>query len=149
MTSDVAEARQGGPARDSSRSGPHRHLLAAAGGLEIVRARQALREIERVAVEIAQAILCRGGSGEEITLCVGAAELAHLLELLPALDPFGNHLDVQMARHGDDGAHDREVTEVSHQVAHEAAVDLERVHQPALEVREARIAGTEVIDGNV
>ena len=87
MTSDVAEARQGGPARDSSRLGPHRHLLAAAGGLEIVRARQALGEIERVAVEIAQAVLCRGGSGEEITLCVGAAELAQLLELLPASIP--------------------------------------------------------------
>src|SRR6516165_5420271 len=139
----------GGPRGTRALSGPHRHLLAAAGDLEILCARQALGEIERLAVEIAQAVLCRGGTGKEITLCVGAAELAQLLELLPALDPFGNHLDVQMARHGDDGAHDREVAEVGHQVAHEAAIDLERVHPPALEVREARIAGAEVVDGNV
>src|SRR6516165_7117840 len=134
---------------DSSGSRPHRHLLAAGGSLEVLDYRQALGEIERLAVQIAQAVLCRGGAGKEITLCVGAAELAQLLELLPALDPFGNHLDVQMARHGDDGAHDREVAEVGHQVAHEAAIDLERVHPPALEVREARVAGAEVVDGNV
>src|SRR5207249_5843343 len=97
--------------------------------------RQPRGEIEGLAVEILAAVLRRRRAGEEKPLRVGAAELAQLLELLPALDALGHYLDVEVLRHGDDGAHDREVREVRHQVAHEAAVDLERIHAPALEVR--------------
>src|SRR5256884_2023246 len=65
-----------------------------------------------------------------------SAELAQLLELLPALDAFGHHLDVQVPGHGDDGTHDGEIALVRHQVTHETAVDLERIHPPALRSEE-------------
>src|SRR5438094_7598300 len=122
--------------------------VAAAGGFQRVEHRQPRGEIEGLAVEILAAVLRRRRAGEEKPLRVGAAELAQLLELLPALDALGHHMDVKVLRHGDDGADDREVREVRHQVAYEAAVDLERIHAPALEVREARVADAEVIDGD-
>src|SRR6185312_6919851 len=49
-------------------------------------------------------------------------------------------------RHGDDRLDDREIAHVGHEVAHEAAVDLEVVDPPALEVGEARIPRPEIID---
>src|SRR5215470_6800323 len=127
----------------------HRHRLAAACRLEVLERRPTLGEIERLAVEITQAVLRRGGAGKQIPLRISAAKLTKFLELLPALDAFGDHLDVQMARHGDDGTHDGEVAQVGHQVAHEGAVDLEGVDAPALQVGEARVPGAEIVNGNV
>src|SRR6185437_14407900 len=79
---------------------------------------------------------------------IRAAELAQLLQLLPSLDALCHYLDIEMPRHGDDGFDDRQVAHVRDEVTHEAAIDLEVVHPPLLEVREARVAGAEVIDGD-
>src|SRR4029077_4308621 len=76
-------------------------------------------------------------------------ELANFLKLRPALDALGDDLDVQVPRHGDDGAHDRQIAHVGDQIAHEAAVDLQGVDAPALQVRKARVAGTEVVNGDM
>src|SRR6185437_4094095 len=70
------------------------------------------------------------------------------LQLLPTLDSFGNHLDMQMARHGDDGTDNRKIAHVRDQIAHEAAVDLQVVHAPTLQIRQARVPGAEVVDGD-
>ncbi len=87
--------------------------------------------------------------GEQITLRQIAAEVAQFFELLPAFDPLGNDLDVQVPRHCDDGAHDREIAHVSNEVAHETAVDLEVVDAPSLQVRQARIARSKIVDGQL
>src|SRR2546430_15088020 len=64
------------------------------------------------------------------------------------LSRSGHHLDVQVPGHGDDGADDGEIALVRHRVTHETAVDLERTPPPALQVREARVANAEIIDGD-
>ncbi len=76
-----------------------------------------------------------------------AVKLPELLQLLPSLDSLGDHLDIEMPGHRDDRADDREVAHVCNEVADEASVDLHVVHAPSLEVREAGIAGSEVVDG--
>src|SRR5260370_722907 len=122
-------------------------VVAAAGGFQPIERRPA-REIERLPGQVTRAVLRRRRAGKEVSLRVGATELAQLLELLPTLDTLRNHFDVQMPRHGDDGADDGEIAQVGHQVTHETAVDLERIHAPALQVREARVADAEIIDGD-
>src|SRR5689334_18309878 len=58
-----------------------------------------LREIQRFARQVAVALVCRDRLGEQESLPQAATELADLLELLPALDAFGDHFDIEMARH--------------------------------------------------
>src|SRR6267378_61626 len=149
---DMAHSRTSGKGADRRRvsdsSAQYAEVVPAAGGFQLVERRPALGEIERLAGQVLPAVLRRRRTGKEISLRIGAAELAQLLELLPTLDTFRNHLDVQMPRHGDDGADDGEITQVRHQVTHETAVDLERIHPPALQVREARVADAEIIDGD-
>src|ERR1700694_5499499 len=121
-------------------------VVPTAGGFQPVERRPGLGEIERLPGQVARAVLRRRRPGKQISLRISAAELAQLLELLPTLDTFRDHLDVQMPGHGDDGADDGEITQVRHQVTHETAVDLERLYTPALQVREARVANAEIID---
>src|SRR5579864_6982480 len=83
------------------------------------------RQIEGHTREIAAALIRRDGLGEQEALGEPASELAQLFQLLPTLDPLGDHLDVEMSCHGNDCAHDRKVTDVRHQVANKAAVDLD------------------------
>ncbi len=61
------------------------------------------------------------------------------------LDALGDGLQVQRARHLDDGLHDGAVVGVGVDVAHEGLVDLERVQREALEVAQRRVAGAEVV----
>ena len=98
------------------------------GGLGLVG------ETQRQSSEQLLALIARRGLGEQEPLSESAAELAQYLELLLALDAFRDHLDVQVPRDRDDGADDREIARVGDEVAHEAAVDLEVVDVPVLEV---------------
>ena len=63
--------------------------------------------------------------------------LLKISDLLVCLDAFGNHFDVQMPRDGDDGADDGQIAGISHQIADEAAVDLECINPPILEITQA------------
>src|SRR4029077_9471343 len=135
-------------AEPSDSGAQYAELVPTAGGFQAVECRPGRGEIERLPGQVARAVLRRRRPGKQIPLRITAAELAQLLELLPTLDAFRNHLDVQMPGHGDDGADDGEIAHVRHQVTHETAVDLERIHAPALQVREARVADAEIIDGD-
>src|SRR5439155_11721229 len=95
---------RGGAARAGASGAQHAELIPAAGSFQPVERRQGLGKIERLPGEVQRAVLCRRRPGKEIALRKATAELAQLLELLPALDALRNHLDVQVPGHGDDGA---------------------------------------------
>src|ERR1700686_5067118 len=136
------------PTGASDSGAQYAEVVPTAGGFQPIERRPGLGEIERLPVQVDPAVLRRRRPGKQISLRISAAELAQLPELLPTLDTFRDHLDVQMPGHGDDGADDGEIAHVGHQVTHETAVDLERIHAPALQVRQARVANAEIIDGD-
>src|SRR5687768_6492693 len=72
----------------------------------------------------------------EKSLPGGAAFARDRGALLLALDTFGNHLEVQRLRHGEDAAQHREVARILGYALDHAAVELERVYRQALEVVE-------------
>src|ERR1700690_831403 len=65
------------------------------------------------------------------------------------LNAFSDQLQAEGFSEPDDGANDRQVAGVGAQVAHEPGVDLEHVDRKGLQVRQHRIAGTEVVDGDL
>src|SRR5947199_98672 len=65
------------------------------------------------------------------------------------LAALGDHVHLQAVGHRDDRARDGNVVLGMRQVAHEAPVHLEVVDRKELEVAERRIAGAEVVDGEV
>src|SRR6266446_2486590 len=67
--------------------------------------------------------------------------------LLEGFDALGDHGQIEALAHGDDRLGDRLVLEVLRKVADKGAVHLERVDREALEVRERRVADSEVVDG--
>src|SRR6266481_3321949 len=99
---DMAHSRTSGATGAAASGGQYAELIPAAGGFQRIQRPEGLGEIERLPQQVDPALLRRRGPGKEISLRIGAAELAQLLELLPALDPFCNHLDVQVPGHGDD-----------------------------------------------
>ena len=62
------------------------------------------------------------------------------------LDPFGDHLEPEIVRHGDQRAHDGGVLGVVGDVAHEAAVDLDAREREAREIAQRGIAGAEIVE---
>ena len=67
--------------------------------------------------------------------------------LLLGLHALGGDAQVQPAGHRDDGGDDGRIVGIMAQVLDERAVDLQRVDGEALQVRQARVAGAEVVDG--
>ena len=65
------------------------------------------------------------------------------------LNALGDQLQAECLGEPDDGANDGQVAGVGTQVAHEPGVDLEHVHRKRLQVRQHRIAGAEVVDGDL
>src|SRR5580658_2995063 len=88
-------------------------------------------------------------AAEVIALYLIAGVLAQDLHLLGGLDALRDHLQAQIAPQGDDGANDRRIIRVAGDVLDERAVDLQTIHREALQGTQARIAGAEVIDGNL
>ena len=80
-------------------------------------------------------------------LRVVAAERDELLVLVFGLDAFGDDRQLDVVREIDDAAHDREVARVAPERRDEAAVDLDDGDRKVLHVRERRVAGAEVVDG--
>src|SRR4029450_7161039 len=90
-------------------------------------------------------------SGEEVALHRMAAELAQAPELDLALDALGHDLQAQRAGDLHDGGGDRRVLVLRALVPRaaprdERAVDLDDVEREALEARQRRVAGAEVVD---
>src|SRR5882762_5146065 len=82
---------------------------------------------------------------EVIALDLVAAVRGEQLELLLRFHALGHDLELEAVREADDRERDHRVLRVCGDVANEGVVDLERVDGETLEVREARIAGAEIV----
>ncbi len=78
-----------------------------------------------------------------------AAVQAQPADLLGVLGALRDHVQLQGLGELDDGPHDRGALGVGEQVGDEGLVDLDLVDRQALEVREAGIAGAEIVDGEL
>lgn len=81
-----------------------------------------------------------------IALHFVALDLAKQIENVLILDTFGNRFQPQAVRHLDDRPHDRRVFRIHGHITHEGLVDLELVDLEPLQVREAGVAGSEIVD---
>ena len=66
--------------------------------------------------------------------------------MLGGLDPLGDHAQAEVVGEIDGRAHDHQIVVVVGHLEHERLVDLELVQRQALQVRERRVAGAEVVD---
>src|SRR5262249_53150123 len=82
----------------------------------------------------------------QIALREGTAEIAQQRRLFDRLDALGDETQAEIYGEAGDRAHDRAVAEIGGDVAHEAAIDLERVERRRRERVERRVAGAEVVD---
>ena len=74
-----------------------------------------------------QQLLLRQRSAEVVPLHGTATVLAQESELAVGLDPLGDHLEIEVARQGDDGQRDGAVVRLVGQPGDEGAGDLEGV----------------------
>src|SRR5690554_1307654 len=86
------------------------------------------------------------GAGEVVALEYIAAVAPEQFELFAVLHALGHHRHAQLAGGGDDAAADGGVLAVGDDIVDEVAVDLDAIHRQILEIAEAGIAGTEVVD---
>ena len=68
---------------------------------------------------------------------------------LACLDPFGDHAEPELLCEPRRRMHDHPILPRDRQARHEALVDLELVRRERLQVRERRVTGTEVVDGDL
>ena len=75
-----------------------------------------------------------------------AALLHQFLFLGIGFHAFGNHLQAQGGRQGNDGGDNAQAALIDTNVAYKGLVDLELVHREMPQIGQAGIAGTEVVD---
>src|SRR4029079_10056411 len=75
-----------------------------------------------------------------------APELMERVELRAGLDALGDRAQAEAARDVDDRRDDRGVLVLGPEAVDEGAVDLDRVDRDALQARERRVAGAEVVE---
>ena len=124
-------------------------LLAAAalpGAQQRLPAGHDPRVARQALAQQARDLLRRQRPGEEVALGVVAAEAAQLGELGLVLDPLGDHVEGEGARHADDRLDDRRALLLDAERVDEGAVDLQRVEGEAVEVGERGVAGAEVVE---
>src|SRR6266568_5586575 len=68
--------------------------------------------------------------------------------LLVVLDALGDRPQAELVRDEKHRGHDRLIAALSRDIDDEAAIDLDRVDGELLEVRERRLSGPEVVDGD-
>ena len=83
---------------------------------------------------------------EEVALGDVAAEGAQRGELVGRFDALGDDDHPERVRHRGDALHDRRGALVAAQAQDERPVDLEHVDREAVQVRERRVAGAEVVE---
>src|SRR5581483_4372232 len=86
-------------------------------------------------------------AAEKVSLRVLASAVAEELHLRFRLDAFGLNFETQRVGHGNDCGNDRKIVGVVGNIAHEGAVDLELVDRKTLEIRQRRVAGAEIVEG--
>src|SRR5690349_15275783 len=91
----------------------------------------------------------RHWASEMIALKQPATEIEQRRNLLLALDPFGQNSNVEPRSQFHERAADRAAVPAVLNIRHKAAVDLEFVERQLLEVDQARIAGSEIVDGQL
>src|SRR5215472_18588325 len=107
------------------------------------------REGEAVLAEAPEDILRGGRVAEEIALAQHAAGSLELAGLGFLLDPFGHGAEAEALRQADHGAHDLHAARLGQHAVDEGAVDLQLVDAELVQISEARIAGPEIIDGEL
>ena len=91
----------------------------------------------------------RPRAAEQVALTPVAAQLTQPRQLERRLQAFGDHGDAERVAEVDDRLDDRRVLAVEPEPGDEAAVDLDRLDGEPLEVRQRRVPGPEVVDGEV
>src|SRR6266853_149410 len=89
------------------------------------------------------------GGGKEIPLRLIATVHAQEFQLLHGLDSLGDHPHPERMRERDHHLGDRSVLPVPVGLAHERSVDLKAIDRQAREVAQVRIAGAEIVDGDL
>src|SRR6185312_13838896 len=90
--------------------------------------------------------LDRQRPADEEALQLVAAFLDQNVALLRGLDAFGDHRKGEAVGEADHGAHDRDRVVALLEIADELAVYLDEIERERLQVRQRRIAGTEVVE---
>src|SRR6185436_17230774 len=88
----------------------------------------------------------RAGAGEEIALADAAAGIGEEFALRVVLDALGDDFEVQAAGEGDQGAGEAGALGVAGNAGDEPPVDADRAGAKALQQRQGRITGAEVVD---
>src|SRR5262249_56060931 len=88
------------------------------------------------------------GPGEEEALLQVATEALEDVALLARLDAFGQHGDAQLLAERGDGPHQLPLGRLAVEVAHQRDVQLRHLRVELDEAGQARIAGSEVVDGD-
>ena len=91
----------------------------------------------------------RAGAAEEVALAAVAAHLAQAGQLQRRLQALGDHGDAERVAEVDDRLDDRRVLACRGRARRRSPVDLDRLDREALEVGQRRVAGAEVVDGEV
>src|SRR5713226_1650899 len=89
------------------------------------------------------------GRGKQIPLALVAAVHAQEFQLLHGLDPLGDHAHRERMRERDHRLRDRRIVPSLVYPADERAVDLETVDRQPRQIAQARIAGAEVVHGDL
>src|SRR3954469_19712271 len=136
----------GGGSRSRAARGVRRMLRSASTAPMLSGAGGSGRAHDRPSGEERLEVLGRHRRGEQVALGAVAAEPAERVELAGGLDALGDRLEPQAARDVDDRADDRRVVLLLAQPVDERAVDLDRVDRHALQARQGRVAGAEVVE---
>jgi hypothetical protein len=88
------------------------------------------------------------GLSEIVPLDVVASQREQRLELFFGFHAFGNHLHFEAVRQRNNARNQERVIYAVAQVGNERLVDLEEVHMESPEVAQARIPGTEIVEGD-
>ena len=88
-------------------------------------------------------------AGDAVTLALVATEMDQHAAVLHRLDALGDDLAAEGVGQADNAVDDGQVVRVFEHVMDEGAVDLQRLHGQLLEVGEGRIAGAEIVDGEL
>ena len=89
----------------------------------------------------------RQGSAEEIALPFGTLQGLQKGELRLRFYAFGDDLQLEAAAQGDDGGDDDGFVRVAIDILNKRLVNLERIDRKSPQIAQARIPGTEVING--
>ena len=94
-------------------------------------------------------LLVRHRRAEEVSLKFSTAGSREQCALRLGFHAFGDNAQSQAIGHGDDRPDQRRIACVGFKIAHKGLVDLERGERKALEIAQGRVAGAEVIDGQI